>query len=249
MPSINETELEDAVEGAMDEAHEVKGDAKGGGDGDGDGEGDSDGDGTESMDSITTVTTEAEETAKKAAEGRERPAAEEENLGGEDDGDEDEDAASEKVTKSGTLMRAGSLEVAIAKEEDEHNARPSSKIRIFKQRNMKMSSRNINQVLPMEFPKEFTVLWRNINYKVKAFERTGKWGGKMVDKQILFDLNGHFTSGQVTAIMGPSGAGKSTLLEVIACKYWSGTIHASYTLSFKIFICIFLSIIYFFLIN
>lgn len=206
MPSINENELEEAVEGATSDVNGSdrmsspnSGDNNDADDEDAESGGAGD-DGTESMQSINTVSTDdkAEITPKDA---------DETSIG--------ENA--EKVTKNGTLMRANSLEVAASKD-DEHNARPSSKIRIFKGRNMKMNSRNINQVLPMEFPKEFTVLWRNINYKVKSFERTGKWGGKVVDKQILFDLNGHFTSGQVTAIMGPSGAGKSTLLEIIACK-------------------------------
>ena len=99
---------------------------------------------------------------------------------------------------------------------DDHTVRPTSKIRLFKQmNNLKMSATNLNQVLPIEYPKEFKVIWRNVNYKVKTFQRKGY---KLVDHQILYNLNGHFSSGQVTAILGPSGAGKSTLLEVLACK-------------------------------
>ncbi len=44
------------------------------------------------------------------------------------------------------------------------------------------------------------VSWRNLNYFVKI-SRNEK-------RQILFDLNGSFLFGQMTAVMGPSGSGK-----------------------------------------
>jgi ABC-type multidrug transport system ATPase subunit len=35
-------------------------------------------------------------------------------------------------------------------------------------------------------------------------------------KELLFNLSGHFPSGQLSAIIGPSGSGKSSLLGVLA---------------------------------
>ncbi len=246
MPSINENELEEAMENGSsvtptkgDEAthngfytdndngvgddDEDSGDGgknNGNGDGGGGGGGENDEGGGgnggnpddahrkgdfENMDSITTVPDEREEEDEEAGEPpSEDPKSVDES--GEGDGDGDGDEGKGTKTASGKLMKLENSKKLADGEEGERNGRPSSKIRIFKQRNVKMSSRNLNQVLPIEYPKEFQVIWRNINYKVKAFERTGNWSGKMVDKQILFDINGHFTSGQVTAIMGPSGA-------------------------------------------
>lgn len=91
-----------------------------------------------------------------------------------------------------------------------------NKKRLFKNKpNVRMSANNINQVLPIEYPKDFTILWRDICYRVKILNRKSF---KVSEKQILHNLNGEFQSGQVAAIMGPSGAGKSTFLEIIACK-------------------------------
>ncbi|KAI4463702.1 abc transporter g family member 28 [Holotrichia oblita] len=36
------------------------------------------------------------------------------------------------------------------------------------------------------------------------------------NKQVLYEVNGGFLAGEVTAIMGPSGAGKSTLMNILA---------------------------------
>lgn len=54
------------------------------------------------------------------------------------------------------------------------------------------------------------VSWRNLNYFVKISRKE--------KRQVLFDLNGSFLFGQMTAIMGPSGSGKTTLLECLINK-------------------------------
>lgn len=92
--------------------------------------------------------------------------------------------------------------------------RPSSKIRLFNtMNNLKMSTKNLNQVLPIEYPKEFQVVWKDISFSVKLRKNF-----KYFNKQILNNLSGSICSGQVSAIMGPSGAGKSTFLETLSCK-------------------------------
>ncbi|KAI4463708.1 abc transporter g family member 28 [Holotrichia oblita] len=52
--------------------------------------------------------------------------------------------------------------------------------------------------------------FRNLSYSVKEglFKRK--------NKQVLYEVNGGFLAGEVTAIMGPSGAGKSTLMNILA---------------------------------
>ncbi|XP_046920099.2 ATP-binding cassette sub-family G member 4-like [Dermatophagoides farinae] len=75
---------------------------------------------------------------------------------------------------------------------------------------------NNNQVLPIENPaKSFDVIWKDIVYSVRQFNRATL---KMESRNILNGLSGQISSNQVTAIMGPSGAGKSTFLEVLACR-------------------------------
>ncbi|RWS14038.1 ABC transporter sub-family G-like protein 1, partial [Dinothrombium tinctorium] len=76
--------------------------------------------------------------------------------------------------------------------------------------------------------KEYEVVWYHLSYIV-----TNSWwkrklasiqGIKDVPKSklIIKDVNGHFKSGELVAIMGPSGAGKSTLLESLIGEKLSG---------------------------
>ncbi len=58
------------------------------------------------------------------------------------------------------------------------------------------------------------VSWKHLNYSVEISRKE--------TKQILFDLNGRFLFGQMTAIMGPSGSGKTTLLECLINKREKG---------------------------
>jgi len=90
--------------------------------------------------------------------------------------------------------------------------RPSSKIKMFKSKlNLKMSHTNLNQVLPVEYPKPFEILWSHINYKVRTMTRNQGMAGpvKFGWRNILTDISGFVCSGEMTAIMGLSGEGKS----------------------------------------
>ncbi|GJQ74986.1 hypothetical protein Trydic_g9608 [Trypoxylus dichotomus] len=52
--------------------------------------------------------------------------------------------------------------------------------------------------------------FKNISYSVKEGLLKRK------NKQVLYEVNGGFFAGELTAIMGPSGAGKSTLMNILA---------------------------------
>lgn len=69
-----------------------------------------------------------------------------------------------------------------------------------------------------------TVSWRNIVYTVNRTQvklsglvdaEAGRSVVKKSQRVILKGVSGHFSTGQMTAVMGPSGSGKSTLLECI----------------------------------
>lgn len=80
---------------------------------------------------------------------------------------------------------------------------------------------DMNQV---HVPKQITVSWRNLMYSVERSSVSlnncfsGNDGHSIVRKfkrTILKGINGHFSTGNLTAVMGPSGSGKSTMLECI----------------------------------
>lgn len=75
-----------------------------------------------------------------------------------------------------------------------------------------------NQIMPLNHKQDnFKIIWKNISYQVNN-PVIESYRLKMKTKQILNNLSGQLSSGQVTAIMGPSGAGKSTFLEILACE-------------------------------
>ncbi|XP_034296350.1 broad substrate specificity ATP-binding cassette transporter ABCG2-like [Pantherophis guttatus] len=64
--------------------------------------------------------------------------------------------------------------------------------------------------------KSSTVTFRNICYRVKT--KSGFIGcRKIVEKEILKDINGIMTPG-LNAILGPTGSGKSSLLDILAAR-------------------------------
>lgn len=76
-----------------------------------------------------------------------------------------------------------------------------------------------NQIMPLKNKQDyFKIIWKNISYRVIKPALESSFRLKMKSKQILNNLSGQLSSGQVTAIMGPSGAGKSTFLEILACE-------------------------------
>jgi ABC-type multidrug transport system ATPase subunit len=60
----------------------------------------------------------------------------------------------------------------------------------------------------------FTFTWDNVSLKVKV--------GKKEWKQLLWNMSGCVSAGQMVAIMGGSGAGKSTLLNVLTGRIGAG---------------------------
>lgn len=71
---------------------------------------------------------------------------------------------------------------------------------------------NSDVKMPESQLREFKVSWRNLCYSMKKSSIAKR-------RHILQNLNGYFSSGQLTAILGPSGAGKSTLLNCICGQF------------------------------
>lgn len=65
---------------------------------------------------------------------------------------------------------------------------------------------------------EFHVFWRHLTYETPRFLPMLK------GRTILQDVNGYFSSGEMTSVLGPSGSGKSTFLGCLfGSKKYSGT--------------------------
>ncbi|GBG85709.1 hypothetical protein CBR_g40438 [Chara braunii] len=64
-----------------------------------------------------------------------------------------------------------------------------------------------------------------------TFQNLSYWVDDSKEVQILHDVSGWATAGQLTAIMGPSGSGKSTLLELLIGRRSSGVVEGSLMIS------------------
>ncbi|CAK4617831.1 unnamed protein product [Aphanomyces euteiches] len=64
----------------------------------------------------------------------------------------------------------------------------------------------------VDVPK-LTLEWKDVNMSVKIKNQVTK---QVEDKQILREVSGYATPGQLVVLMGPSGAGKSSMLDVIS---------------------------------
>jgi len=60
--------------------------------------------------------------------------------------------------------------------------------------------------------------WENLNYS--TFVKVPKQGPRR--KDILTNVSGHATSGELLAIMGPTGCGKTSLMNILAARVPSG---------------------------
>ena len=70
----------------------------------------------------------------------------------------------------------------------------------------------------------FDLEWRNINFSLVVKDTAKSKFGKPAykKKQILQDVTGKISSGQLLAIMGPTGCGKTSLLNILAARVPQG---------------------------
>ena len=130
------------------------------------------------------------------------------------------DEANDLVSSSALTDRALSLS----------SSRPSSNrqmnIKIANSKSAKSKGLSANGSLLRQPPttNQITVSWRNLEYTVQQSQLdigncfTGENGRSIIKRKkrvILKGVCGHFSTGNLTAVMGPSGSGKSTLLECI----------------------------------
>eukprot|EP00195_Chlamydomonas_chlamydogama_P001662 CAMPEP_0202919206 /NCGR_PEP_ID=MMETSP1392-20130828/75279_1 /ASSEMBLY_ACC=CAM_ASM_000868 /TAXON_ID=225041 /ORGANISM="Chlamydomonas chlamydogama, Strain SAG 11-48b" /LENGTH=169 /DNA_ID=CAMNT_0049612479 /DNA_START=238 /DNA_END=744 /DNA_ORIENTATION=+ len=71
-----------------------------------------------------------------------------------------------------------------------------------------------------DLPKGLYVSFKDLKYTVYV----GSIFSKKTPKVLLDNVRGHFSPGEMTALMGPSGSGKTTLLDVISGRKSTGDI-------------------------